>query len=91
MARVVWRNEALADLDRIAAYIEQFDDTAARRIVQRLIDCGDSLAVFPNRGRPAGAGQRQMALVPPYILTYVVEADDVYIIRIRHGAQRPEA
>ena len=91
MARVVWRNEALTDLDRIAIYIEQVDCAAADRIVARLIECGDSLAVFPNRGRPAIAGQRQMTSVPPYILTYAVEGDDVFITRIRHGAQQPEA
>jgi plasmid stabilization system protein ParE len=32
-----------------------------------------------------------MALVLPYISTYVVGEDDVYILRIRHSAQRPEA
>ncbi len=56
MARVVWRNEALRDLDHISDYIEQFDVDAADRIVRRLIDCGNSLATFPNRGRPAAVG-----------------------------------
>ncbi len=90
MARVVWRNAALRDLDRISDYIEQFDVDAADRIVRRLIDCGNSLSVFPNRGRPTSAGQRQMTNVPPYILTYVVEDGDVFIVQIRHGAQRPQ-
>lgn len=90
MVEVVWRNEALDDLDRIATYIRQFDRDAANRIVERLIACGDSLAAFPNRGRPAFAGQRQMTSVPPYILTYAVEEDGVYILGIRHGARRPQ-
>lgn len=90
MARVVWRNEALDDLTGIAPYIRQFDIDAAERIVQRLIDCGDSLGIFPNRGRPAFEGQRQMTSVPPYVLTYAVEGDDVFIVRIRHGARRSD-
>ncbi len=90
MVKVVWRNEALDDLDRIANQIRQFDMDAADLSVQRLIACWDSLAVFPNRGRPSFEGQREMTTVPPYILTYAVSDEGVSIMRIRHGAQRPE-
>ncbi len=90
MAKVVWRNEALDDLDRIANYIRHFDGDAADRIVQRQIACGGSLAVFTSRGRPSFAGQREMTNVPPYVLNYAVGDEGVPIMRIRDGAQRSE-
>lgn len=89
MARVVWRIEALNDLDDIADYIDRFDPTAADGVKAKLRRCGNSLSDFPERGRLTDHGRRQMATVPPYVLTYEVEADTVTILSIRHGARRP--
>lgn len=88
MAAVVWLDEAFDQLDLIVAYIAQFDPDAAERIGGRLIALGESLADFPNRGRPASDGTREMVIVRPYILRYEVIADTVTIIGIRHSAQR---
>lgn len=89
MAQIVWLNEAIDQLDVIAAYIRLFDPAAARRVVTRLIALGESLSEFPNRGRPVGNGIREMTTVPPYILRYEVVGDLVFIRGIRHGARQP--
>ena len=90
MARIVWTREALINLELIRAYIQQFDPGAARRMATRLIDAGDSLSDFPERGRDVGAGVRELVTVPPYILRYRLEGGTVYILRVRHGAREPD-
>ena len=53
---------------------------------------GDSLSDNPDRGRPAGAGAiRELTVIWPYVMRYVVGAGFVRIVRIKHGAQRPES
>ena len=90
MREIVWTDEAVAHLEAIVEYVEAFNPAAARRLGERLIEVADSLAEFPQRGRDAGLGRREMTTVWPYILRYRVEADRVVILRIRHGAQDEE-
>ena len=91
MARVVWRREALDDLREVIRYIRQFDPAAAQSVGDRLYDLGQSLDAFPRRGRPLEDGTREMASEPPYILRYETEGEQVVILSIRHGRQRPPA
>lgn len=90
MLRIVWTDEAVAHLEAIVTYIEAFNPAAARRLGERLIELADSLAEFPNRGRDAGEGRREMTTIWPYILRYRVEEERVVILRIRHGARDEE-
>lgn len=87
MAKVVWPDETLDQLDQIIPYIEVFDPHAAARMAARLINLGESLAQFPHRGRPAANGTRELVTVPPYVLRYQVRDDVVTIVGIRHGAR----
>jgi toxin ParE1/3/4 len=86
---VIWRAAALADVGGIIAYVAVENPVAARRIGRDLLAAGDSLAIFPRRGRPGRvAGTRELAIVSPYVIVYrVTGADDVTIVRIWHGAQ----
>jgi len=85
--KIVWTDEAIAQLDGIGAYIAIDDPLAAAALADRLIALADSLAQFPNRGRPAGTSSRELSNVWPYILRYRVEGSTVVILRIRHGAR----
>ena len=87
MARITWTREALVSLELIRAYIHQFDPHAARRMAQRLIDAGNGLKTFPERGRPASDGRRELVTIPPYIIRYRYDGDQVFILGIRHSAQ----
>ena len=89
MAQVGWSSAALRQLIDIRAYIAQFDPVAADRMASRLHDLGESLADFPRRGRPARHGLRELATVPPFVLSYDVEDERVTILDIRHGARQP--
>ena len=91
MRKIVWTEEAVANLEAIAEYIAAFNPAAAERLATRLIELADSLAEFSDRGRDAGGGRREMTIVWPYVLRYRVEGDRVVILRIRHGAQGGDA
>jgi addiction module RelE/StbE family toxin len=85
---VRWQDPALADLDRIYAYLMQERPDLAEEVAQELVVAGDSLALFPFRGRRGLArGTRELVIVRPYILVYEVAADEVRILRLWHGAQ----
>lgn len=56
----------------------------------RLIAAGNSLSDFPERGRPASGGTRELVIVAPYVLRYRVIDDTAYILRVRHRARKPD-
>ena len=89
MTHVVWSDAAVRQIDGIVAYIELFDPAAAGRMADRLFSAGQSLVGFPNRGRPAAHGTRELTTVPPYIMSYEVRDGTATILSVRHGAQRP--
>jgi toxin ParE1/3/4 len=89
MANVVWGSDAIDDIRGIIRYINDHDPSAAQDIAARLFNLGDSLAIFPRRGRPKG-GIREMTSVPPYILRYAIEDDSVFILSVHHGARHME-
>ena len=86
-----WSNEAIFELLDIALYIRRFDPAAADSTAKRLKAAADSLAAFPNRGRPVSGGCRELLNVRPYHIRYHLKDDVVTILRIRHGARRPLA
>src|SRR4051794_10884685 len=87
LPEIVWTDEAVEHLEAIATYISVYDPAAAGRPAQRLIELADSLGEFPQRGRDAGQGRRELTVVRPYIPRYRVEGETVFILRIRHGAR----
>jgi toxin ParE1/3/4 len=88
--RVIWTDEARANLLAIRAYIAQFSPLAAQQFSLRLIAAAEDLAENPDRGRSVGNGRRELALIRPYLIRYRAEADVVFVLRIRHAARRPD-
>lgn len=87
---VQWLAAARNDVARIAHHVAAENPRAATRIAQELLVAGDSLALFPNRGRVGLAvGTRELVAVWPYLIVYEVDtaSDTVRILRIWHGAQ----
>ena len=88
--KIRWRRQAETDLDGILAYLAERNPSAALEIAQSLVLAADSLATFPNRGRPGKlAGTRELVAVQPYLLIYEIDADAdvVRILRVWHGAR----
>ena len=90
MARIVWTDEAVGNLEAIVTYVSVFNPAAVARLGERLVALADSLAEFPERGRDAGEGRREMTVVRPYVLRYRVEGETVFILRVRHGAREAD-
>ena len=87
---VEWLQTALDDRTAIFEYLLDRNPHAAAAIAETLAIAGDSLAMFPYRGRPGlVAGTRELLALPPYILVYETDpaAQTVRILRIWHGAQ----
>lgn len=86
---VNWQATARADVVRLVQYIAEENPIAARRMARELVMAGDSLEVFPRRGRAGRVpGTRELVTVQPYVIVYEVTAsDDVEILSVWHGAQ----
>ena len=89
MRRLIWSADALDDLRAIRLYIAEASPSAATRVAEALIDATNALVAFPDRGRPVRSGVRELTTVPPYVIRYVVLADEIRIAFIRHSARRP--
>ena len=85
MARIVWTEPALADLDGIADYISLDDPLAAKRLVRKVFERIDHLEAFPLMGScPAdlkGTAYRHIVL-PPLRIFYRVDGDLAYIVYV---------
>ncbi len=85
---MTWRAAARADIIRIVRYIAEENSVAARQVARELALAGDSLTVFPRRGRRGRIpGTRELVAVRPYIIVYEIDGDAVTILRVWHGAQ----
>ena len=85
--QVAWTEPARQDLERVRAYVAEFNPWAANRLAVQLLAAADSLEHFPRRGRLGiEAGTRELVAVPPYVIVYRI-ALRVEIVRIWHSAQ----
>ncbi len=88
MAKVVWADPAIQDLDAIADYIALVNPAAARQLVQRVIDAVQRLQRFPRMGSAPpelrGLPYRHL-IVPPCRIFYRLDQRVLYIVHIlRH-------
>ena len=82
---------ALDDLDSIRDYIAaQGAPVTAERHAKRLMHAIRNLRLNPHVGRPIGDDMRELTTVPPHLIRYEVVEGVVVILRIRHGARRPD-
>jgi plasmid stabilization system protein ParE len=88
--KVIWSTAALAHLQFIRAYVEQFNPRAAGDLAAGLMDAGNSLVTFPHRGRSVpGTDMRELVTAYPYVIRYRIVGDTVRIPRVRHTSRRP--
>lgn len=85
MARLIWTEPALADLDEIAEYIALDDLRAAARLVAKVFERVERLERFPNSGRrPTELAETpyREVVVPPCRIFYRVDRELVYILYV---------
>jgi addiction module RelE/StbE family toxin len=91
MAEIVWTEPALADLDAIADFIALENETAARRLVQRVFQHVAQLAEHPESGsKPQELkGRRYRQIVePPCRVFYRFDGAKVLILHVMRAERR---
>lgn len=82
--------EAIADLVAVRDHVATYRPDSAGPLVDRLIDRVRLLAEHPEAGERLprlGPGIRRLTEAP-YLILYRIEAEEVRIVRILHGARR---
>jgi toxin ParE1/3/4 len=88
--RARYTETALAEVNEIFAYISERNPSAAKRVVARVERTVRNLGDYPEMAQEADEdGVRRMPVGRyPFIVFYTVEADEVVILHVRHGARR---
>ena len=86
--RLLYSRDAIADLDRLRAFIAAHDPTAAARIVETRIERTARLADFPAMGRrldesPKVLDIREFAF-GDHVVRYLTTAETVIVLRVWH-------
>ena len=85
MARLIWTEPALADLEAIADYISLDNPAAARRLVQMVFERVERLECFPSFGKRPPEMPRspyREIVVTPCRVFYRVEGDTVFLLHV---------
>jgi toxin ParE1/3/4 len=85
VARLIWTESALDDLDDIAEYIALDNPAAAGLLVERVFSRVDRLARFPKSGRRPAELLRtpyREVVVNPCRIFYRVDGHTVFILHI---------
>lgn len=86
--KLVYSQEAIADLVRLRAFIAEDDPSAAGRIASELVARIENLCLFPRMGveverAPQPAEMRDMVF-GSYVVRYSVHGDSLVVLRIWH-------
>jgi plasmid stabilization system protein ParE len=92
MARIKWRIEAIQDIDRLRNFLFSKDQESARKVIYIIYNSLKRLETMPEIGRPLVDGTKRRELTIPfgagaYIIRYVLENNNVYILRVWHGKE----
>lgn len=91
MAKIIWTEPALSDLDAIADYIALDKPDAARKLVRRIFNHVSQLEQHPDSGSkpPELKGWRYRQIIePPCRVFYRHENHRVYILHVMRSEQR---
>jgi len=90
MAKVVWTDSALLELDLIAQYIALDKPDAAKKLVKTILNTTKQLELFPKSGRiPTEINHLNYLeiIVKPCRIFYRIDGDKVYIVYIMRDKQ----
>jgi len=91
MARIVWAESALQDLDAIADFIALDDPAAAKRLIKRAFANVDQLVDFPKSATSSrdlrGTPYRRLT-VKPTLIYYRIDGSTVYIVHVTRGERQ---
>jgi plasmid stabilization system protein ParE len=90
--RVRYTPRARGDIAGIADYLVERSPAGARAVEARIRWTVQLLADYPKSGRPLEQ-RRDVRVMPvvryPYLIFYRVDAGEIVVLHIRHGARNP--
>lgn len=87
--KIRWLKLAARDLEQVEAYIAREDPAAAVRVVLRVIEAVELLAVQPGVGRPGRIeGTRELVINDtPFLVPYRQKDGYIEILRVYHHSR----
>lgn len=86
--KLVYSQEAIADLVRLRAFIAEKDPSAASRVAEELISRIENICVFPEMGRNVALAPEPKAVrdavFGKYVVRYTMHTEAIIILRIWH-------
>jgi plasmid stabilization system protein ParE len=91
-AKIVWRERALKDIDRLYNFLLERSEEAAAKAAQVILRGSSLLEGSPRLGRPMADSTGRRELFIPfgsgfYVLRYFLTSDTVVIVRVWHGRE----
>ncbi len=94
VSRIIWSQEALDDINAIAAYVRRDSVYHAQRIVEQLFSLTESLASHPELGRtvPELNDKRvRERFLYSYRMLYEIRDNELLILGVIHGKRLLES
>ncbi|NOZ68047.1 MAG: type II toxin-antitoxin system RelE/ParE family toxin [Deferribacteres bacterium] len=88
MARLIWTEPALSDLDEIAEYIALDNISAAKKLVRKVFQKLERLKRHPLSGRKPPELKKtsyREVIVGPCRIFYRIDNKDIYILHVMRG------
>jgi toxin ParE1/3/4 len=87
--KVRYTQTALDEIRAIRSYISERNLSAADAVIARVETVVQRILEFPLSSIETDSPRVRMTPVPsyPYLIFYTVEADEVVILHVRHGAR----
>src|SRR5690242_9489395 len=93
MAKIIWTEPALSDLDAIADYIALDKPDAARRLVQRVFEHVEQLTTHPKSGsvpRELRGSRYRQIIESPCRVFYRYDGERVFILHVIRGERKAQ-
>lgn len=95
--KIIWSSDALDQLEDIHFYIffESKSITIADKVVNTIFDSTDILKTQPevyklDKQKNKNDGSFRVYSVYNYAVSYQITEENIYILRVRHNAQKPQ-
>jgi len=88
--KVKWTRDAIADLNRLHAFLEPVAREAAARIIQQLAHAPDKLVEFPRLGEKLeqyAPSEVRRIIVGRYEMRYEIAEATIFILRLWHSRE----
>lgn len=92
--RIEWHKEATKHFNELLEYLHYESEQAASLVGNAILDEIEKLAVHPtaqplDRFKKNNDGNYRACIIYSYRISYYVDSNTIYILRIRHTSREP--